>query len=395
MTAVAKAFSVSVETPTTPTWTRGAVNQWVTVPGSALLPHMYPNPPISTGGGGSNSVGIYAYSAGALHPTTLKYYTNGGGHSDYAGNEVYEHDLTLETPTPVKLSPNTQPSGGSMWAAGGTAGDGYAYYWDGRPASRHTWYSCAQIIPSYGTQGQLLLMGAGAVWGSGNGSFRTIDTWDIAAREYTWINPAPLAAPNGPNPNFTAYDSTHVYNDAVKDARGDLWVTLASQGTQSGTVKWSPATKAWTNLVAVSRSTSGCIAYDSLRDRIVNFPTGTGNTGHYFSALNGSGVTFFAWGSAPTNLAGRYQGIAWYEPDIDRFVYIPQGTLQLWHIHPTTFVAVQQTTTGTPPAMVADAASNSGSGLAMLGNRFHYIPQYRGCICFTQVSQNAAFIRTS
>jgi hypothetical protein len=391
-----QSLSVSIVAATNPSWTTGAINQWVTIQSTALLPSMTTNPPIATGGGGSGSVGIYSYSAGALHPTTLDYYAIGGGHSDYAGNEVYKLNLAAQSPTWTLMCPNTQPSSGSMWAAGGITGDGYAYYWDGKPASRHTWQSCAQIITSYGTQGQLLLMGAGSVWGSGNGIFTTIDTWDIATRAYTWINPSPLGNPNGPNPNFATYPAAG-YGDATKDSRGDLWVTMTSQGSQQGTVKWTAATKTWSNAVLVSRETSGCAVYDSLRDRIVNFPTTTGATGHYFSAVDGSGLTFFGWsGTPPTNLVNRYRGVAWYEPNIDRFVYVPQATTQIWHIHPTTFTATQQTTTGTAPALdPLVVAGNYGSGYAALGNRFHYIPQYRGCICFTQTGANAAFIRTS
>jgi hypothetical protein len=374
----------------TPSWALGSVNQWVTIPNTALLPTMQPNLAVGT----SSLAGFYAYSAGALHPTTLNYYAVGGGHGDGASNAVYRLNLAAQSPAWVSVSTQTpvNSSTGSMWASGQAFGttDGYAYYWDGKPCSRHTWSSCAQIVTTYGTQGQLMLIGVGSAWGSGNGRFRTMDSWDIASQAYTWINPNPLANPNGPNPNFTEY-TTGVFNEAIKDSRGNFWVTVESQGSQIGTVRWVPATKTWSNLVSVSRETSGCAVYDSLRDRIVQLPTtATGSTGHYFSAVDGSGLTFFAWsGTPPTNLINRYRGSAWHDPNIDRYVYMPQDTTQIWHIHPTTFAATQQTTTGTAPALL------TGGGLGSVGNRFHYIPQYRGCILMTQVSTNAAFIRTN
>lgn len=316
----------------------------------------------------------------------------GGGNDDYAGNEVYSINLASETPAWSKRSVPTQPNGGSLYAAGLTNPAGYAYYWDGRPSSRHTWTSCAQVIDSLGTQGQIVLFGAGAVWGNGNASFPNLDAWDIASEDYSWLNPDPFGSPNAQSPDFT--NNGYPIDECVKNADGDVWATNTSQGTLFRVMKWNRATKTWTNAVSVNRNTSASMLFDSTRNRVVLFPTDTGLTGQYFDATDGSGLTSFAWSGTPPGTASRFSGSAWYVPEIDRYVYMPKSAaiagnpMTLWSINPETWESTQITTTGTAPVVVSSA-----DGFLNFGRRFHYIPAYKGCVCFSHVSANAKFIR--
>jgi hypothetical protein len=379
-----RTFQFTVASSSVPTWTQDSVNNWVEIPGTTLLPTMVA-PANATEG--NNPSRFFAYSGGAIHPTTLQYFAIGGGHDDYAGNDVYSISLAVQNPSWTRRSTATPAVGGSFYADGTTTstGNGYAYYHDGRPSSRHTWSGAPQVIPTLGAQGQLVTFGADSVFGSGNGRFKNVDAWDIATNDYSWINPSPLANPNGPNPLLpmqTGAGSSCLA--ALKDARGDVWAFFQSNGTTVVASRWTASTQTWGTNVAMNRiSVAQC--YDSLRDRIFMFPYGGANTGQYFSALDGSGFTYFSWGANPPPTPS---GTAYYEPNLDKYVFLPQGYNDLWLVDPVTFASTQVVTTGTKPTI-------GGGGLAGANTRLVYIPQYKGLAFFPTIDQNAFFIRTS
>lgn len=97
-----------------------------------------------------------------------------GGHTDYAGNEVYKIDFTGDTPAWV-LALNTTPSGSITSNAN--------YYADGRPTSSHTYFTQV-YVPEIG---RAMRFGAGSRYGSVGGDGYKVDgfnpltnTWDAA-----------------------------------------------------------------------------------------------------------------------------------------------------------------------------------------------------------------------
>ncbi|MBI1892595.1 MAG: hypothetical protein HYS14_00550 [Candidatus Rokubacteria bacterium] len=161
--------------------------QWYEVPNSrlsAVLPSPIPN-----GWTGPDAI-MSAWNSGAYDTARDRLYVLGGGHADYAGNEVYQFDLgtlawsRLTDPSPSWAVPQfTQPSS-----------DVYA---DGKPASVHT-YGAVQYLPN---RDALWVMG-GSRWHDGNPSNLG---WHLNLQTLQWLQAPALP----PNLGYTsAYDLT-------------------------------------------------------------------------------------------------------------------------------------------------------------------------------------------
>lgn len=124
----------------------------------ALVNPNYPNPSPWVGMNGHPSV-ISAWGGGAWNEATKKLAMTGGGHGDYAGNELYEWDASTAT-----FSRLNNPSG----AIGntGTLGDGLdattSVYFDGQPRSAHTY--CNLVM-----RNGILWNGQGSTYSNGDG----------------------------------------------------------------------------------------------------------------------------------------------------------------------------------------------------------------------------------
>lgn len=366
-------FNFTVAAAGVATWRQGELFEWREIPGTNMAPAM-----------DHVTNGFLSYSGGALHPTTNKYYIAGGGHADDWSNAIYSLDLTLASPVWVRESGPTPLA--QMW---GTSVQGFPYVYDGRPASRHTWNGTCQVIPTWGTQGRVLLVGAQAVWGNGNGSFTNLDAWDIAAKDYTWINPAPLTSPYGPNPTLPPIPNGRTAACAVRDTTlGHVWALSTAQGSTAPYYRFNVTSQTWDLTVAQGWSEERRIlGYDSNRARIVAFPGSTGtNRFTYFNA-DGTGL------ATANNTTGLLfsDGAVIFEPTLDRFVYHPYitGSDSVYLIHPTTFAVAMQATTGSKLA-----ASNSfGIGVNPPHSRFCYVPDYKGVILFNNVNATVRFMR--
>src|SRR5262245_23764861 len=75
---------------------------------------------------------VGAWGGGAFDTTRNRVIVWGGGHNDYAGNEIYAVNLS-GTPTPVRLTNNTNPSACAMGSCDGGL----------TPNSRHTYNNLA------------------------------------------------------------------------------------------------------------------------------------------------------------------------------------------------------------------------------------------------------------
>jgi len=144
--------------------------RWYVVPGSRLDQAAGVFPPIPTPEG--NPVNILAAWSGAAYDSKReRVLFHGGGHGDYAGNEVYALDVNtfrwsrLWGPSPQILS--RQES------------EGRAEYPDGNPAAVHT-YDGLNYLPDL----DKLWRGGGSLWsGSGGG---TNATWTLDLTTNRW-----------------------------------------------------------------------------------------------------------------------------------------------------------------------------------------------------------------
>jgi hypothetical protein len=166
--------------------------QWSEVPGSSLASSGQLPSPLPPGLTGKTAI-MSAWSGGAYDSGRDRLLVTGGGHADYAGNEVYAFSIGNLTwqriwgPTPNDQIP-PQPA-----AAGET-------YNNGDPRATHT-YSGIVYLPD---QNKLWRHG-GSLW-SASGAFG-VATWTLSLDTMTWKRQADLAGPYIP---LAAYDpQTH------------------------------------------------------------------------------------------------------------------------------------------------------------------------------------------
>ena len=129
--------------------------------------------------GGNVSKIIDAWSGGALDTQREWLLVWGGGHSDYAGNEVYAFDLKT-----LAWNRLTNPSVADRART--------ATYPDGQPRARHT-YNYIEYVPAWD---RFVSFGGAGPWPFGGGEFtRAISEFDYDGR--TWITGARAPVPPG------------------------------------------------------------------------------------------------------------------------------------------------------------------------------------------------------
>lgn len=352
-------FVLNVTAPQTgiPTWAQGTRNAWVTLPGDTRLTQaMTANP-------GGTLAFIASYSGAALHPTTSVLYVIGGGHADYAGNDVYSLSLLTETPSWTQLEPPTPTA-----LLGSTASDvGVPYCLDGKPASRHTYYSLV-VVPS---RNRVMMFGAGAVWGNGNGGFPKVDGFRLDTFNYD------------PAGTFADFPITQYGNMVVRDQNEDVWAISPTGG--SAVRKWTAATGAWSSVGTTLQHTVGSIgAFDSNRNRVVRFPNSYSGSfaGEWWSVSDPTNHVAIPIGSPPGGWDGSYS----FDPHGDRFLYVPRGSNAVYSIHPTTYTQSLITTTGTPFTVPSTDGESTYYG------RMVYSPQLRGLVAMSAANQNVKFL---
>lgn len=166
---------------TVPAWLAGvSVGAWVNLPSSTLSTSgvgwsgtppggsgNYQSIVTAWGGGVLNTVGCYY--AGAFHAGTFVVIF-GGGHADYAGNELYAYGpLQDDAPAWRRLTDPTIPAANNVSRI------------SGQPVSRHS-YDSLVYLP---TVNKMLCIGVAGNYSSGN-TFNVADLYDFAAASGQW-----------------------------------------------------------------------------------------------------------------------------------------------------------------------------------------------------------------
>ena len=246
---------------------------------------------------GGNCANVIIAWSGALADTQRnRLIVWGGGHNDYAGNEIYAVDLSASTVTRL-TSPSTPAGSGSPEALS-----------DGRPSSRHTYAGLAYIAHA-----DRLFSFGGSVNPGGNCSDGTW-TFDFSTATWHEMNPSGAAlggtcgalAAYDPNTrkvfvidrgpfNFVSYtletnsyqhlndypSGISLYRTAAIDPKRRLFV-IAGEG-QLLVIDIGPAStyalQTWTTTGATQGISDGApgLAYDPASDRMLAYP-GSGNT---------------------------------------------------------------------------------------------------------------------
>lgn len=293
-----------------------------------------------------------------------------GGHGDYAGNEVTSLELNTDAPRWVLRS-----------AASPSPTVDVPYYADGKPSSRHTYWSTI-----WNEQHQRLLAhrsrfvyGSGISFDNTNGFDLATNTWDPKA---TWSN---------------GYTAGCADSDGNAYAMGVNYFSI---------YKWTAATDTWAELATYADATTlNPICYDSSRAHVfaMGFGDGQGNNrgpGRTLTAFKLVGaakteITFNAGAAvdqfiadAPNYCAMEYDPVndhyLFYEGaagHADRVYVAKPNNTAIWDLS----ILALGAGSSTPPAAV-------GAGIY---NRFKYVQALRGFVLLSSGTSNVYFMRTA
>ena len=344
-----------------PAWMSGlAVGQWFQIPGTALSSVApSPTPPGNTG----SQSKVQTWNSFVVDTRTSKVYSvAGGGHNDYAGNEVDE--LTLELAQPAwtqKLAPT--PSGQLT--------NCQSYYADGRPTSRHSYYGVTLDI----VNDRIMLFG-GAPWCTGGGFHSAVSSYNIGSNTYNGAGTHPSII----NQGIATGEGGAAY--ALDPLTGDVYKAMFSNYA-----KWTRASNSWSTITAGGgpNGHETMSAMDTTRGRVLYVGGASSNDHHLYTLSNSSFSAITLNGSSAASIAGAEKGALIYVEPVDRFfVRLAAAGATVYMIHPTTFEVTTLATTdgGTIPG------TQSGPF-----NKFLYVPRLGGAVYVPSYSGNAWFLR--
>jgi hypothetical protein len=342
-----------------PAWRQGqTVGEWRQIASSALssAPRA-----VAVGGNTGPQSKVIAWTSFTIDTRDSSVYSvANGGHSDYAGNEVNRVRLLDGAPTWTEPRPST-PSSQTTQST--------AYYADGRPTSRHTYYGAIMNE----SRNRAMVLG-GAQWGNGF-MLSTMDGFNLGSNDWD----AASSYPNAPS-EFTAAGGSAVTQNR---ATGDIYV-FASYAV----ARWSSASNTWTRLLTnvATYGQYAASAMDTKRNHILVVGGQTNDRGLYDMASNTmSNVTFT--GPNAADMTGDTGNGMVYDPGLDVYLLRKAGAGNtIYRINAQTLYV--DTLPNTNGASIPGATNG-------VWNRFLYVPQLKGIIYFPSYDGNAWFIRTS
>ena len=295
-----------------------------------------------------------AWSGGAFDSARNRLLIWGGGHKDYAGNEVYA--LELDT---LKMTRLNDPSTPVTAITDPCSSSTYA---DGRPVARHT-YNHVAYLPS---------LDAMFIWGGSQwpcGAFAD-DTWVFNFSNLTWAQKSHTNVPSRNYGRAIAYDP----NNNLIYARDDQNLFSYNPATDTWSIR-SPSTGFGDNKAAV---------VDPVRKKY--FLHGNSDTTLYWYDISSpTGSTSIKSGATTgcAGFVGNYSAGMDYDPIQDRIVgWAGGGTVYI--LNPDTLSCTTVVPAGGPgPA----EASNGTFG------RFRYSPSLNVFVVCNSVNENCWSLR--
>lgn len=349
---------------TNPAWIQGKpLDTWFAIPGtihagSPAAPMDDPKDIYAT----SNR--RLAYSGMGLRGNEIILAAN-GGHGDYSGNEVTSIDLSADAPAWILRS-----------AASPSPAPDVAYYSDGRPSSRHTYWSTIwnekhnRLMLHYSR----FVYGSAVSFQASNGFDLDTNTWDPAG---TWSDgySAGCADPDG-----------NVY------AMGVGYFTLK---------KWTAATDTWSDVMTYSDAINvNPVTFDSKRSHLFALAWGDGQgDGSSLSAFTIAGTTktniTFEPSVALTQFLSdmpAYAGME-YDPLNDKYYFYEGAEGRSDRVY---VITPNDGATWTIDILALGAGSVTpptamGSGMF---NRFKYVTALHGFVAMQSGTSELFFLRT-
>jgi hypothetical protein len=341
-----------------PAWVASAgVFEWKAVPGSRLG-----ETEAWTGYKGAAGTigkrGIFAYSGGVVRTRTSELFIAGGGHLDYAGNEIFSISLGEDAPAwtrridPSPSTPSNTP-----------------YYPDGRPSSRHTYRNLA-----YSEALDRIIFFGGAPWGNKPTYNKLVDSFDPSSNEYG----APGLIASAPRPIGGPVGTGMAAN-------GDFYI---HHNSDRHLYKWEQSTNTWHDL-----GDRGTLQYetpyalDTKRNRLFRIPWGS-HPAKIFD-LNNAGIPSKVEIKGPAAASIDTGASLVYDPVVDVFWLWKRNDPNLYRIDAATFSASVQPVSGPLPTVAYKGATHRIYG------RFSYVPGLRGLVFMLDETSEVMFIRTA
>mgnify|MGYP001037410722 CR=1 FL=1 len=297
-----------------------------------------------------------------------------GGHADYSGNEVYEIDLSVDSPRWRMLRAPTPAA--DILGSNKSKGIFNDYYRDGRPASTHTYYALQFLA----TRNAIFKFGSGSLWGTGNEANWKTDAFSLSNNDWqpagTWPDVVPgsrvgvIAASTCKNPA-----TDEVYIAAPSNLR-----------------RFNPASGVFEVLTGwLDNSTAvyaRACAYDTARNRVVFFGDAyrPPNGGLVYDVASNtlSRISFSGDGAAEIAEKDSYH-FAWYEPKIGKFLVKTNLGDHLYAVDPETFsvTAVGTSSVSTLPNAF-NGVHSRWQRLPKLGG-YAYYPVYGSGVWFLAI----------
>jgi hypothetical protein len=342
-----------------PAWRQGqSVGEWRQISNSALS--QAPRAVAATGNTGPESK-VIAWNSFVIDTRDSSVYSvANGGHHDYAGNEINKIRLLDSVPAwtePRAATPMSQ------------ATESTAYYADGRPTSRHTFYG-ATLNQS---RNRAMVLG-GAQWGNG-WMLSTMDGYNLGTNDWDRAS----SFPNAPS-EFTGASASAV---TEHKSTGDIYV-FASYAV----ARWSSASNTWSRLLSnvPTYGQYAASAMDTKRNRILVVGGLINDRGLYDMSSNSMSQVTFSGPNAGVMTGDTGNGMV-YDPGLDAYLLRKAGAGNtIYRINAQTFYV------DTLPNTNGSSIPNAINGV---WNRFLYVPQLKGVIYFPSYSGNAWFVRTS
>ena len=332
------------------------LNEWFTIPGTR----------------GAGGAAVQAYSGMALKESTSEIIiAAAGGHTDSSDNRVVSIDLRQDRPswqTRMPASTSVQPD--------------VAYYADGKPASRHTYWSTHYIA----LLDRVMLIGVEFAYGSGK-TFPKVDGFNLGTN--TWD-------PAGTWPDIGA----GLYGLALDSNTGIVWTGNGSLA------KWDPTTGKQS---VVSSSYSGDMArtncWDPVRTQLLSIGFGDGwgygnypTLNAYKISASGSRTPLAFNASAAydswTAEAARYAALE-YDPDNNRLLFFSATSGAPGRIYVIAPNAGSNWDVSILPLGPGSLTPNASTGSWVM-NRFRYVPALRGFVYLDPTpGADLCFIRTA
>ncbi len=338
--------------------------QWKEISGTSLSA-LQPDPLIS-GQPDANGIGVRGGLYGRIDAwnglaadttTSVVYSAANGGHADYAGNEVYGIDLSLDQPEWTILR---QPTAAEFIEAGNYNDAKYSdYYLDGRPGSTHSYYAMHFIS----ARGAIFRFGAGSLYGTGNEGNLKTEAFVLADND--WV-------PAGSYPEIIEGQRGGAISQTVcKDPlTEDIYI-----GARDGVRRFSQESGTFTKLtgwIQAQDSVKGapCIV-DRKRNRVVFFQDAykPPNNGLVLDLSTNALSEILFTGEAVNEVVSWRESFGFYNDALNAFVLKPSQTDKIIQIDPITFEATFVGTTG------GEELPDAVNGVQ---TRFQYLPLLNG-----------------